>query len=45
MYLVQRKSKWIVYGDDGKIVIICTNKNVAIEYAKAIEKGNRWITT
>ena len=34
MYLVQRKYKWIVYGDDGKIVIICTNKNIAIAYAK-----------
>jgi len=45
MYLVQKKSKWVVYDDDGNIVIISTNKIVAIAYAEKIKKGNRWIIT
>lgn len=34
MILVRRKSKWIVYDDDGKVVIICTNKKIAVKFAK-----------
>jgi len=34
MQLVQRKYKWIVYGDDGKIIIITSHKAVAIAYAR-----------
>jgi hypothetical protein len=34
MQLVQHKNKWIVYDDDGKVVIICTNKRIAMQYAK-----------
>tara|TARA_R100001460_G_scaffold44205_6_gene80873 strand:+ start:1869 stop:2006 length:138 start_codon:yes stop_codon:yes gene_type:complete len=45
MYLVRKKYKWIVYDDSGKIVVICTNKKVAIAYAKEIKESNRWIIT
>jgi len=38
MRLVQRNNKWIVYGDDGYVVIISTNKTIALKYAK--EKEN-----
>lgn len=34
MILVRRKGKWIVYDDDGKVVIICTNKKIAVKFAK-----------
>ena len=35
MRLAQHKNKWIVYDDDGYVVVICTNKRIAIKYAKA----------
>lgn len=34
MILVRRKGKWVVYDDDGKVIIICTNKNIAVKFAK-----------
>lgn len=34
MILVRRKGKWIVYDDDGKVVIICSNKKIAVKFAK-----------
>jgi hypothetical protein len=34
MRLAQHKNKWIVYDDDGYVVVICTNKRIAIKYAK-----------
>ena len=34
MNLVRRKGKWIVYDDDGKVVIICSNKKIAVKFAK-----------
>ncbi len=34
MYLVPYKNKWVVYGDDGKVIIISSDKRVCINYAK-----------
>ena len=34
MRLVQYKNKWVVYGDDGYVIIISTNKTIALKYAK-----------
>lgn len=34
MRLVQHKNKWVVYDDNGYVVVICTNKRIAIKYAK-----------
>jgi hypothetical protein len=34
MRLVQYKNKWVVYDNDGHVVVICTNKHIAIKYAK-----------
>ena len=31
---MQRKRQWVVYDDDGKVVIISTNKRIAMMYAK-----------
>jgi len=29
MKLVQRRNKWVLYGDDGKVIIITTTKRIA----------------
>jgi len=34
MTIVKRKRKWVVYGDDGKVIIISHNRNIAVKYAK-----------
>jgi len=34
MYLMPYKNKWVVYDDDGYVVVICTNKRIAMKYAK-----------
>ena len=34
MHLVQHNNKYIVYDDHGRVVIICTNKRIAMNYAK-----------
>lgn len=34
MRLMRRKNKWVVYDDDGKVVIISSNKAVCTQYAK-----------
>ena len=34
MKLMQHKNKWIVYGDDDRVIVICSNKLIAVKYAK-----------
>lgn len=34
MTIVKRKGNWVVYGDDGKVIIISHNRDIAIKYAK-----------
>jgi len=38
--LVLRKDKWVVYGDDGKVVIICSQKEICVRVADALKKGD-----
>jgi hypothetical protein len=35
---MQHKKQWIVYDDDGNVVIITHNKRIAMKYVK--EQGN-----
>lgn len=34
MKLALRSNKWVVYDDDGKVVIITQYKEIAVKYAK-----------
>ena len=41
MYMLKRKKNYVIYDDNGKVIIISRNKRIALDYAKGRHNGSR----